>query len=103
MPTDTLTLADFILARIEDQETLAHDMAHQSAMGRPFIDTGTLAGGTLIRELIDPARVRAQCKAHRALVELADTMNSRQGSLTLRALAAIDAGHEDYRAEEWSL
>ena len=62
------TLTTFLLARIADRESLARDMQQQAATGRPLLTLN--GGGTLLRELIDPARVLAECAAYRAIVEL---------------------------------
>ncbi|WP_310962133.1 DUF6221 family protein [Nocardioides terrisoli] len=65
-----MTITEFLLARIAERESVARDMQHQARVGRPFFRTDLLAGGTGIRELIDPARVMADCEAKRRIVEL---------------------------------
>lgn len=114
MTAATLTIADFLLARIADQKSLALDMQHQAGMGRPLLELR--GGGTLLKELVDPARVLAECEAKRRIVELhADggrvawvgdrfvnwcTADKTQWPCkSLRALAAVDADHPDYRPE----
>lgn len=124
MTAATLTLADFLLARIDEDEALARDMQHQAQAGRPLLTLN--GGGTALRELVDPARVLAECAAKRAIVELhaafpriagwdeAPTVHCATCSEccttdwdtntypcpTIRHLATIYADHPDY-SPEW--
>ena len=65
-----MTIVDFVLERIAETESVAEDMRHQAALGRPFFTLDDNVGGTGIRALIDPTRVLAECAAKRAIVEL---------------------------------
>jgi hypothetical protein len=65
-PARTLTAADFVLARLAEREMLARDMQQQASIGRPLVQLH--GGGTLLRELVDPDSVLAQCEALRAVV-----------------------------------
>lgn len=98
----TMTITEFLLARIAERESVARDMQHQARVGRPFFRTDLLAGGTGIRELIDPARVMAECEAKRRMVEEAThpQTSSQEGYDMLRYLAEVYADHPDY-SEEW--
>lgn len=60
------TMIEFLLARIAERELLARDLAHQAGGGLPLVTLN--GGGTLLQELIDPARILADCKAKRALI-----------------------------------
>ena len=100
------TLTDFLLARIAERESVAIDMQDQARLGRPFFDTERLAGGTGIRELIDPAHVLVECEAKRRIVEGLDGWDPELGTTgqiavqVLQLLALPYADHPDYR-EEW--
>ena len=131
--THTATIADFILARVAEDEAAAEDLARLGGSWR--VDTCGIFDGKdavlwdeyCLRSALphiarhDPARVLAQCKATRAIVEShasfkVDAGNVERSALDrlvsggaaagadtiLSALAAVYAGHEDYRAE-WSL
>lgn len=113
-----MTLTEFLLARIADRESVARDMQHQALAGRPFFNAARLAGGMGIRELIDPARVLADCEAKRRVIDAAwgdhlriegewgmcrskselEAANDYPEAVT--ALALPYADHQDYR-EEW--
>ncbi len=108
MTTDTLTLTDFLLARIAEDEALA-DRA------------GSFNGPEAMRNdnygnlTVQPSRIRAECEAKRAIVELHDRQHEcstydRFGEVdnctwclgasdcsTICALAAVYADHPDYR------
>jgi len=155
MTTDTLTIADFIMARIDEDEEMAMDGAGWDASGRErssgrwkrdglnsvrdnegrliIYGDGPAPGDAEVAHIArhDPARVLAQCKAHRAIVELHwvcrvsiwwpeveaievevcvmcsggeydPDEDVKWPCPTLRALAAIWSDHDDYRREEWS-
>ena len=109
-----MTLTDFLLARIAEDEAVARQAEADSAA----------AGGdpSILGEYYDPARVLAECEAKRRIVEMHHSTPApgvdRDGfdlggywcnecddgiswpCPTLRALAAVYAGHPDYR-DEW--
>lgn len=121
MTAATLTLAAFIADRLSEDEAYAES-------GRRHNGRGTFANDNYGCLLIDPARVLATVAAHRAILaahELAtiegdwdeeptahcstcteccttDFSASTYPCPTLRALAAIWADHDLYRAEEWA-
>jgi len=109
MTTQTLTLSNFLLARIAERESTAQDMRHQARLGRPFINPQELAGGAGIRELIDPDRVLAECEAKRRIVEdnpypdaeFPDYDGGYQSAWEdyRKILALPYANHPDYRPE----
>jgi hypothetical protein len=80
MTTETLTLTDFLLARIaEDEASAQRVMPYVEARGAQIVinltRTETLPDGTRrsVSEMAspyDPARVLAECAAKRAIVEL---------------------------------
>jgi len=62
-----MTLTDFLLARISEREMLARDLRHQAYSGPlPLLSLG---GGTLLRDLLDPEQMLAECAAKRRIVE----------------------------------
>jgi len=111
-----MTLTEFLEARIAERESAARDMKHQAAMGRPLLQL--LGGGTGIREIVDPDRVLADCKAKRRIVEQAAEWAalcppddwpeggmegaplSDAGRWILRQMSLPYADHPDYR-DEW--
>lgn len=81
-----MTLTEFLLARIEEDEaeTLRSAFLH--------------AHGTHMAY-----RVRAECEAKRRIVQMDDTDTYSDAYVTaIRALAIVYADHPDYR-EEWKL
>jgi hypothetical protein len=123
MTAETLTLTDFLLARIAEDEATARAYRDGAWSGNPYAGDGD---GSDFRydERFDPARVLAQCAAHRAIVEAHpittevvgyghrthdfgcvtchdwDGVTSGLGYCpTLRALASVYADHADYRPE----
>jgi hypothetical protein len=95
MTTDTLTLTDFLLARIAQDERAARKLAETDR--RPALSLATTIN--------HPERLLAECAAKRAIVEraaLANEGNDRLclGDTVLTELAAIYADHDDYR-DEW--
>lgn len=121
--TVTMTLTDFLLARIADEEALARGVPD----GVPPSEGGTNRNGwqlhTSIKATVfdreigprgsieaSPARVLAECEAKRRIVEEhgggADPCDAHDASFetipcdTLRALALPYADHSDFR-EEW--
>jgi hypothetical protein len=99
--TDTLTLTDFLLARIAEDELDAND----------YHETGAGECDLVFHGRVDPnfgwkctcgrpARVLAECEAKRRIVEL--HRQSWPVSLKiLRILAVVYADHPDYR-DEWA-
>ena len=90
-------LATFLLARIAEDEAEAREW------GSPWEEN-----------LVQPARVLAECEAKRAIVEQAESAEAaiegewnishgeNPGWLILAHLAAVYADHPDYR-QEWAL
>lgn len=118
MSAATLTLTDFLLARITEDEAVARDLIaegpwaefHERDMNGPTRDDEYSALD------IGAGRVLAECEAYRKIVKRHRPMANDTGALhichdevaddtdcvELRALAAIYAGHPDYR-DEWKL
>jgi hypothetical protein len=109
MTTSTLTVTEFVLARIEADESFA--LSAQAAAS--IYDEGTVrwhwlrTNGTSSAwepTLIDPARVLAQCAAVRKIVEDTIALDGEYAGIGLsaavRALAPIWSDHPDWR-EEW--
>lgn len=63
------SLTAFLLAQLAEDESVARDMAHQAAFGRPLLTIN--GGGTGIRRLVDPARTLAHVQAVRAAIDAA--------------------------------
>lgn len=130
MTIDTLTLTDFLLARIAEDEGRARaaiddDTGHDEGFAnqydeliRPPSGIGVAKGGfgeaaaRMIATYAVPRRTLAECEAKRRIVELhgvneyrVDPCDAHDANLetipceTLRALAAVYAGHPDYRSE----
>jgi len=123
MTTDTVTITDFILARVAEDEAAASPTVAEMNANNP--NAGCQLGPAIAYfppEALPKGswgrfRVLAECKAKRAIVAIHDggyiknvgpLTHECDGSYdsivceTLTALAAVYAGHEDYRAE-WSL
>lgn len=106
-------LAEFLLARIADDSSLARLADRDAQALRPITDdlTDPADGDHRVTHMFrwSPARVLAECEAKRRIVEhyLAE-LNSHQSGwdarapqdYPLRALALPYADHPDYR-EEW--
>lgn len=113
MTTTTQTLADFILARVSEDEAAAKAASdRQRVTWATTADTAASVAGAdagLFILFHDPARVLAQCAAVRAIVAeaverlhvLTDGRGTQDRSHTLRHLAAIWADHEAYD-EGWA-
>lgn len=93
-----MTITEFLLARIAEREAVARDLQHQARQGRQIVAFN--GGGTGVRELVDPARVLAECEAKRVAVDWYLNDDATVMEATIRALAAVYADHPDYR-EEW--
>lgn len=112
MTTATQTLAEFILARVGEDEAVASGVVGDRVFGADEpIGTGDdpWPSERAFAERLTPARVLAQCKAYRAIVEMfpdaghnGDGWNEA-GIDVLLNLAAIWSDHADYRAGEWAL
>lgn len=129
MSTQTATLADFLLARITEDEAMAQAAAEVAAppwkwrnqlgphkyglIGRHPVQPGLSAwvvpsaspdvyphrDTAAHLERWDPARVLAECKAKRAIVEQIKQMDFVSPGPMLRVLAVVYSDHPDYRAE----
>lgn len=112
MTTETLTLSQFLLERLSEDEAKARHAGADAMIGHRWkhapedvyneIQAATIANSR---------RVLATCKAHRAIVEyhgseILGICQEYDGDSypcrTLRALASIYVDHADFRAE-WSL
>lgn len=94
MPPETLTLIDFLLARIAEDKVAAQAVEHWNPQA-------VLNGQPLGPKLL------AECEAKRRIVEAIDAGNpvdEWMSALTLewvtKVLAAVYADHPDYR-DEW--
>lgn len=112
-----MALTDFLLARIAEDEALAHGVVLDTGDGLLLVDEPVTIGGHQI--VASASRVLAECEAKRRIVDLhqaADvdyglescfSCGARDGwhdlpfpCPTLKALAAVYADHPDYR-DEW--
>jgi hypothetical protein len=105
-------LADFLLARIDEDSALAHSADQDAQRLSPITDELSAdPGDHRIVHMFrwSPARVLADCEARRRIVEdyLAQLNSHRSGwdaraprDHPLRALALPYSDHADYR-EEW--
>ena len=105
MTEETMTLTDFLLARIAEDAAAASPTVAE--MNENSLNAGCQLGGPAIayfppEDLPKGAwsrfRVIAECEAKRAIVE-SESLNSQHWDIILRALAAVYAAHPDYRAE----
>ena len=102
-----MSLSEFLLARINDDEAEARRAADGpfSITSTPYGETFgivTAGGGDYLEEqwfAVDPARVLAECKAKRAIVEYATGHNTGDVEMVpiLEVMASVYAGHPDYR------
>lgn len=101
MTTTTITLADFLLARIAEDESYARNEAILRD-GDPYYDD---EAGDYERRFV-PARVLAECDAKRRIVEWAKENDHGferprpVGDVVLELLALPYADHSDYQ-QEW--
>jgi hypothetical protein len=107
-----MTLTEFLLARIGDEENLARDAASEGTPHRTgwqlwTSKVDTTPGGELLgpRGSVEasPARVLVECAAKRQIVDLADEISRRTtssaywaSSTLLHVLALPYADHPDY-------
>ena len=101
--TETLTLTDFLLARIaEDEANLDtalwyHDLDGKRIKPRDPSEPVEITKARIFR------RELAECEAKQRIVEEAKAFGLWEGSMgeaALQALAAVYADHPDYR-DEW--
>jgi hypothetical protein len=125
METRTVTLTDFVLARIAEDEADAAEVARQldrldreTALNGPDGSQGSIVASLLVGGAFDPARVLAECEAKRRIIEYRYSWNLQAertpeppfgailqtqvntADAVLRALALPYADHEDYD-ESW--
>ena len=105
-------LADFLLARIDEESSLAEAAARDAEALAPITDDLRADPGDHRLQhmfLWSPARVLAECEARRRIVQdyLAQLGSHRSGwdartprDLPLRALGLPYAAHPDYR-QDW--
>ncbi|WP_460705610.1 DUF6221 family protein [Myceligenerans halotolerans] len=91
-----MTITEFLAARLDEEESVARDMAHQVMMGRPMLQIR--GGGTGIRALVDTDRILADVAAKRTIVEMMD--DPRRDTYEIHAvlveLARPYAEHPDF-------
>ena len=120
-----LTLPDFLLARIAEDEEVAQAATHQKIAGPSHgnwnVDSALLMANGMLERVDrlhiarhDPARVLAECEAKRQIVAIAteatrmvdsspaDHRAASDAESILRTLALSYVDHGDYR-EEWRL
>lgn len=105
MTTRVLSLSEFLLARINDDEAEARRAADGpfSITSTPYGETFgivTAGGGDYLEEqwfAVDPARVLAECDSKRQIVEGISGLPFENA--LLRRLALPYADHPDYRGE----
>ena len=101
MESATLTLDEFLLERITEDEVRARELAER----RRNIWSEELWDGVAVPYAESPARVLAECDTKRQILAFAtdhDAQGVNQGAANwlLKTLALPYADHEDYR-EEW--
>lgn len=125
MTAETLTLTDFLLARIDEDEEQARrggdpvgwvtfrqsdGSLGYTAVGS-WTEEGWLVDGRLVQDehataFYDPTRVLAECESKRRIIEAAANIiepdPARRAALefVISQLAAVYADHPDYR-DEW--
>ena len=100
-----MTLTEFLLARIAEDEAVAQDHAPEEYPDG--VAVGVFGWSDMELLTINPARVLAECAAKRRIVERADRMTDddefeQDGWRLLGTLASVYADHPDYR-QEWAL
>jgi hypothetical protein len=92
-------LAEFLLARIAEDEAVAREAVRWSEGASQWGDSGEPDWEHIARH--DPARVLAECDAKRRIVQmLEDDDPGEWGDGALRHLASVCADHPDCR-DEW--
>ena len=97
-----MTVTDFLLARIAEDEAAAKlTLAPKILPGEASSVVRGLDGG-IAGIYVDPARVLAQCAAMRQIVDRAERLGPDISEFEgiLQMLASIWSDHPDYR-EEW--
>lgn len=90
-----MTITEFLLARIADDESVGRDWEHLARFGGNKVSI--YGGGLGYERLINPARVQAECAAKRAVISLCEEyVVSDVEHEVLRTLAAVYADHTDY-------
>ena len=119
MSVQTVTLADFLLARIAEDEQVARDADNRIYPSTWQETRDRVKSGWHVAHIArhNPARVLAECNAKRRIVEaeigqmlgspsgyvdreVYERIRARADSDILRALALPYADHRDYR-DEW--
>lgn len=102
--TATRTLTDFLLARIAEDEALAHISAKRATVHSEGVEAGEDGGRWADWLNIPTARVLAECEAKRR--QIAHLIRFMEGDYApwneeqLQIMAAVYADHHDYR-DEW--
>jgi hypothetical protein len=96
-----MTLTEFLLARIADDEGEARDAKEQQ--NGPFWTHGAIGATDEMIRTWTPERVLAECEAKRWIVDYFDARRDFLGAVSdvLFAVALPYAGHPDYQ-QEWS-
>lgn len=95
MTTSGTTIAEFLLARIaEDEAQVAHPSEHERLGGYSYADVGGLSDVLTV----GTDRVQAECAFKRWLI--GTYSGTRESYLAFRAMATVYSDHPDYR-EEW--
>ena len=99
-----MTITEFLLARIAEDEAVARDWAFLDSRGIGKVSIH--GGGTGYERIINPARAMAECAAKRAIVEAIERHREEEWegdpihAAVLQPLAAVYADHPDYD-EAW--
>lgn len=103
-----MTITEFLLARIAEDEAAARSL--DAELAKEFGSTEaqlsselSLAGSGYMDYpvlTVDSTRVLAECQAKRVAVDWYLNDDATVMEATIRALAAVNADHPDYR-EEW--
>jgi hypothetical protein len=116
MTAATITLTDFLLQRIAEDEAVARaaisatgESPWQASSYRVVVDDGFEVADASVPSAThiarhDPARVLAECAAKRAIVECATDQHTGgiEFDSILRALASVYADHESFDPR-WTL
>jgi hypothetical protein len=105
-----MDLAEFLLARIAEDEGRATDALGGRILAQLYVSKNATAGDIRFAERFDPARALAECEAKRRIVEQAqEHWDSAYGEPEifieepwqgiLRQLALPYANHPDYQPE----
>jgi hypothetical protein len=101
MVTDTLTMTDFLLARIAEDEVVL-GLARDLSIDPPYVPG--LWSGPGHHPVMSTARLTSECEAKRRIVERLHRIVQRGFATELHAgvlfdLASVYADHPDYHAE----